>query len=126
MKKLLSLMLVLVLVLTVFVGCKSEQEKLEEGIQGDWYASFLGESYVRFNYDHGEWATYLKYEGKETKMSWGTYEIKDKKIVEEVEDVADIDGIKPSDNSEPKKIDYEDGEVKKIYTDSLTLTREKP
>ena len=126
MKKLLSLMLILVLVATCFCACKSEQEKKEEAIEGDWYASFMGSMNAKYHYEDGKFTNYLIMNGNETKMAWGTYTVKGNKIYEKVEDVADVDGLKPSKNSEPKKFTYKDGKVTKIYTDQLEFTREKP
>lgn len=116
----------MVIVITVFCGCQSEKEKIAEGVQGNWYTTLFGKATVRFNYDDGEWATYINMDGKESKMSWGTYVIKGRKIYEEVEDVADVDGVKPAEDSPPKTIVYKDGEVKEIRTTAFTLTREKP
>lgn len=125
-KKLFCTVLVIVVAGMIFAGCQSEQEKKEEAIEGDWYSSFIFGFDAKYTYEDGKFENFLIKDGEEQKMAWGTYTVKGNKIYEDVEDVADIDGIKPSKDSKPKKIVFEGDEAVKIDAGEMEFTREKP
>ncbi len=125
-RKFFCILLVVVMTGLAFTGCNSEQEKKEEAIQGDWYSTFIFGFDAKYTYEDGKFENYLIKDGDEQKMAWGTYEIKGNKIYEYVEDVADVEGIKPSKDSKPKKIIFEGDEAVKIDAGEMEFTREKP
>ena len=89
MKKIVALVLVLSICLAL-CACGVSKAKVEEDLQGGWeyvwYASAVGIycfSYLEF--DDGI-VTYTFIRGQDTEVQYGTYKIKGKKILIELED----------------------------------------
>ena len=130
MKKLLSLLLVLILATTIFSGCEMSEKELDEAIQGDWYTKPVGGKIVfRFNFNDGNFTEYMALvdeDGDDVKAASGTYKIKGKKIKVALDFTEGRLGVTEENSGGDKTIVVKDGKVTKIMNKKLEYFRDDP